>query len=148
LTGLAATGMMIRYSYDKPPLTTYSVMLTLFLGNTKEALNIVYIDNNDDFLIFYISTLRLMKYFRLDPIKLQRCLCTVGCQGVMEVAGVYAIKGIRVKEGHPTGIKLTAKETIDANKSIADEGKQRYRESRTNSFSQQQAKNAREFFET
>lgn len=114
----------IRSKYDmKPPLTTPSLLMTLFQAKFKEALSIVTVDYSSSSMENYIATRVLCYKFNINEEDMQNCLSSVGSNCCTLFCGLHLIANITTKHG----VKLEKeKERASTGSSVVSSSRNRY----------------------
>ena len=95
---LCSLALQARLKYDiKPPLTTISLLMTLFQEKFKYALSILVIDSAASGVECYIATRVLCHKFNISEEEMQRCLAVVGCNCCNIVYGIRVIANVTLK---------------------------------------------------
>lgn len=94
---LIAMAIATRYKYDKPPLTTMAVLMTLFQAKFKYALSIVCIDEEASLMENYAATRVLCYKFNISEYDMADCLRTIGTKCIKLFLNVPVIANVCLK---------------------------------------------------
>ena len=95
---LCCLALKVRLKYDmRPPLTTISLLMTLFQEKFKYALSVLVIDNNASGVECYAATRVLCYKFNISEEEMQKCLAVVGCNCCRIMCGIRVIANITLK---------------------------------------------------
>lgn len=94
---LVSLALATRYKYNRPPLTTKAVLMTLFQAKFTYALSMVCIDPAATIVENYIATRVLCHKFNISEFNMMGCLNTMGCKCVKMFLDVPVIANICLK---------------------------------------------------
>ena len=94
---LVSLALATRYRYNRPPLTTMAVLMTLFQAKFTYALSLVCIDPDTTVVENYAATRVLCYKFNIREFDMMGCLNTVGSGCVKLFLDVPVIANICLK---------------------------------------------------
>ena len=96
---LAYLSMVVRISYDKPPLATSALLYSLFLNKIGEALQLICVDDKASRMECVSATMILCWHFGIDIDDMDNSLFRMGSDCTIYAWGKYYTARIKPKEG-------------------------------------------------